>query len=125
MSIPHALEATHDALIARYKENEPTIQSLCKTLREDIIPNVLDEMSEGNVECDMKDLEDWANDTGVNKPMDMEYQHHNLSQDPSSASSRFVPSNRPIVAPRSSLYSVTNIQLPLLFRLFESRLYGV
>lgn len=65
MGVPHALEATHNALLARYEENEPTIQSLCKTLREDIIPNVLDEMSEGNVECDIKDLEDWANDTGA------------------------------------------------------------
>ena len=65
MSIPHALEVTHNALVAKYKENEPTVQSLCKTLREDIIPNVLDEMNEENVEYDIQDLEDWANDAGV------------------------------------------------------------
>ena len=65
MSIPHVLEAAHNALVAGYKENEPIVQSLCKTLRDDIIPNVVDEMSEENVEYDMQDLEDWANDTGV------------------------------------------------------------
>ena len=66
MSVPHGLEAAHNALIARYGENEPTVQSLCRTLREEIIPNVLDEMSEEGVQYDIRDLEDWAGDTGVN-----------------------------------------------------------
>jgi len=65
MSVLHALEAAHNALVARYKENEPTIRSLRKTLHEDIIPNVLDEMNEDNTQYNMQDLEDWANDTGV------------------------------------------------------------
>ena len=65
MSIPHALEAAHDALVARYEENEATIRSLRKTLHEDIIPNVLDEMNEDNSQYDTQDLEDWANDTGA------------------------------------------------------------
>lgn len=65
MSVPHALEAAHTALVAKYKENEATIRSLRKTLHEDIIPNVLDEMNEDDVQFDMQDLEDWANDTGV------------------------------------------------------------
>jgi hypothetical protein len=125
MSIPHALEAAHNALVAKYKENEPTILSLCKTLREDIIPNVLDEMSEGNVEYDIQDLEDWANDTGVGIEADTECQHHNFPQDLSFVSSRFVPFNTPIVAPCSCMCSVTNTRLPSLFKLFASRLYGV
>ena len=65
MSVPHALEAAHIALVAKYKENEVTIRSLRTALHEDIIPNVLDEMNEGDVQYDMQDLEDWANDTGV------------------------------------------------------------
>ena len=65
MSVPHALEAAHNTLVAKYKENEATIRSLRKTLHEDIIPNVLDEMNEDDVQFDMQDLEDWANDTGV------------------------------------------------------------
>jgi hypothetical protein len=65
MSVPDALEAAHNALTAKYKENAITIQSLHKTLREDIIPNVLDEMNEEDVQYDMQDLEDWANDTGA------------------------------------------------------------
>lgn len=65
MSIPHALEEAHNALVARYKENEPTIRSLCKTLREDVIPNVLDEMSEEKMQYDIQELEDWVDDTGV------------------------------------------------------------
>ena len=65
MSVPHALEGAHTALVAKYKENEATIRSLRKTLHEDIIPNVLDEMNEDDVQFDMQDLEDWANDTGV------------------------------------------------------------
>jgi hypothetical protein len=65
MSVPHALEVAHDALVARYRENEATVRSLCKTLREDIIPNVLDEMGGQDMDYDMHDLEDWANDTGV------------------------------------------------------------
>lgn len=65
MSVPHALEAAHEALVAKYKENEPAIQSLCQTLREDIIPNVLDEMSEEDRQYDIQDFEDWANDTGM------------------------------------------------------------
>jgi len=66
MSVPHALEAAHNTLVSKYKENEATIRSLRKTLREDIIPNVLDEMNEEETQHDMQDLEDWANDTGVN-----------------------------------------------------------
>lgn len=69
MSVPRALEAAHNALVAGYVENEPTIRSLCNTLREDIIPNVLDEMSEEKVEYDIQDLEDWVNDTGADIPM--------------------------------------------------------
>ena len=65
MSIPNSLEAAHNALVASYKENEATIRSLHKTLHEDIVPNVLDEMNEDNAQYDMEDLEDWANDTGV------------------------------------------------------------
>ena len=65
MSVPHALEASHNDLIAKYKENAITIKSLHKTLREDIIPNVLDEMNEEGTQYDMQDLGDWANDTGV------------------------------------------------------------
>jgi hypothetical protein len=65
MSVPRSLEAAHNTLVAKYKENEPAIRLLCKTLREDIILNVLDELGEEDVECDRKDLEDWANDTGV------------------------------------------------------------
>jgi len=65
MSVPHSLEAAHNALVARYKENEATIRSLRKTLHEDIVPNVLDEMNEDNARYNMQDLEDWANDTGV------------------------------------------------------------
>ena len=65
MSVPHALEGAHNALVAKYKDNEPTIRSLCKTLREDIIPNVLDEMNDEGMQYDMQDLKDWANDTGV------------------------------------------------------------
>ena len=65
MSVPHALEAAHNALVSKYKENEATIRSLRKALHEDIIPNVLDEMNEGGTQYDMQDLEDWANDTGV------------------------------------------------------------
>lgn len=64
MSVPHALEAAHNALVARYKENEPTVRSLCKTLREDIIPNVLDEINGEGIQCEIQDLEDWADDTG-------------------------------------------------------------
>lgn len=65
MAVPHALEAAHNVLVAKYKENEATIRSLRKTLHEDIIPNVLDEMNEDNAQYNMQDLEDWANDTGV------------------------------------------------------------
>lgn len=65
MSISHTVGAAHNALVARYNENEPAIRSLCRMLREDIIPNVLDEMNEGGIQYDMQDLEDWANDTGV------------------------------------------------------------
>jgi hypothetical protein len=65
MSVPHALEAAHNALVTGFKENEATIRSLRKTLHEDIIPNVLDEMNEANAQYDMLDLADWANDTGV------------------------------------------------------------
>lgn len=65
MSVPHALEASHNALITKYNENEATIRSLRKTLHEDIIPNVLDEMNEEGIRYDMQDLEDWANDAGV------------------------------------------------------------
>lgn len=64
MSISHTLEAAHNALVTRYKENEPAILSLCRTLREDIIPNVLDEMNEGGIQYNIQDLEDWASDTG-------------------------------------------------------------
>jgi hypothetical protein len=67
MSVPHALEAAHNALVTRYEENEPAIQSLCQTLREDIIPNVLDEMNEEAMQYDIQDLENWANDTGMNE----------------------------------------------------------
>ena len=66
MSVPQALETAHTALTSKFKENEDTIQSLRKTLREDIIPNVLDEMNEDDTKYDMRDLEEWANDTGVN-----------------------------------------------------------
>jgi len=65
MSVPHALEATHNTLVAKYKENEVTIRSLRKTLRDNIIPNVLDEMNEEGIEYDMQDLEDWVNDAGA------------------------------------------------------------
>ena len=65
MSVPQALEAAHNTLVARYKENEATIRSLRETLHEDIIPNVLDEMNEDDTQYDMQDLEDWANDTGA------------------------------------------------------------
>ena len=65
MSVSHALEAAHTALVAKYKENEVTIRSLRTALHEDIIPNVLDEMNENDVQYDLQDLEDWANDTGV------------------------------------------------------------
>lgn len=65
MSVPHALEAAHNALISKYKENEATVRSLRKALHEDVIPNVLDEMNEDVTQDDMQDLEDWANDTGV------------------------------------------------------------
>ena len=66
MSVPHALEVTHNTLVAKYRENEVTIRTLRKTLREDIIPNVLEEMDEQGVKYDVRDLEEWANDTGVN-----------------------------------------------------------
>lgn len=65
MSVPHALEASHNALVAKYRENEATIRTLRKALREDIIPNVLEEMDEEGVQYDVRDLEEWANDTGV------------------------------------------------------------
>lgn len=65
MPVPHALEAAHNALMTKYNENEATIRSLRKTLREDIIPNVLDEMSDEGMQYNVQDLEDWANDTGV------------------------------------------------------------
>ena len=65
MSVSHALEVSHNALITKYNENEATIRSLRKTLHEDIIPNVLDEMNEEGIRYDMQDLEDWANDAGV------------------------------------------------------------
>jgi len=65
MSVPHGLEVAHNALVAKYRENEATIRTLRKTLREDIIPNVLEEMDEEGVEYDVRDLEEWANDTGV------------------------------------------------------------
>lgn len=66
MSVSHGLETAHNALVAKYKENEATVRSLRKILREDIIPNVLDEMNEEGIQYDVQDLEDWANDTGVN-----------------------------------------------------------
>ena len=65
MSVPHGLEVAHNTLVAKYRENEVTIRALRKTLREDIIPNVLEEMDEEGVECDVRDLQEWANDTGV------------------------------------------------------------
>ena len=65
MSVPHGLEAAHNTLVAKYRENEVTVRTLRKTLREDIIPNVLEEMDEEGMEYDVRDLEDWANDTGV------------------------------------------------------------
>jgi len=65
MSVPRGLEAAHNALVAKYGENEVTIRTLRKTLREDIIPNVLEEMDEEGVEYDVRDLQEWANDTGV------------------------------------------------------------
>ena len=65
MSVPHTLEASHNALVAKYRENEATIRTLRKALREDIIPNVLEEMDEEGVQYDVRDLEEWANDTGV------------------------------------------------------------
>lgn len=65
MSVPRALEAAHNTLVTKYKENEATIRSLHRALHEDIIPNVLDEMNEDDAQYNMEDLEDWANDTGV------------------------------------------------------------
>lgn len=66
MSAPQALEAAHNAIVTKYTENEVTIRSLQRTLHEDIIPNVLDEMNEEGVQYNMQDLEDWANDIGMN-----------------------------------------------------------
>lgn len=123
MSIPNTLEASHAALLARYQENEPVIRSLCEALREDIIPNVLDEMSEEGAECDVEDLKEWASDAGADIiSFNPGHQDHDFPQDQSSVLSRFVPFDR--VGSRSCLYSATSTQLPLLFKLFASHLYG-
>lgn len=110
MSVPHALEAAHNALISKYKENEATIRSLRKALHEDIIPNVLDEMNEGGTQYDMQDLEDWANDTGVKIRMNESATVITpwIIQDPSFAPSRFVPLDSAITGPLICLRSVTN-----------------
>ena len=65
MSVPHGLGVAHNAIVAKYRENEATIRTLRKTLREEIIPNVLEEMDEEGVKYDEQELQDWANDTGV------------------------------------------------------------
>jgi len=120
MSVPHALEAAHNALVSKYKENETTVRSLRKTMREDIIPNVLDEMNEEDTQYDMQDLEDWANDTGVNIRMHkrtMIITPH-IPQDLSFVPSRFVYFNPPIAEAQTRLCSVTDIQPPSLSKLF-------
>lgn len=112
MSVPHALEAAHNALVAKYQENEATIRSLRKTLHEDIIPNVLDEMNENGTQYDVQDIEDWASDTGVETRINegIRIITPRIPQDLSFASLRFVSFDLPIAGSQTCLRSVTNTQ---------------